>query len=425
MSCRFAARAAERARRSMLMNSGTLQRKCDRCLRKKPSSQSSAARASPDSAPPVVHDVLRSPGKPLDARTRDAMESRFGRDFSRVKVHTDARAAESASAVNALAYTVGQNVVFRSGQYMPDTSRGQRLLAHELTHVAQQGGRSTVPATLNLGSPEDIAEHDADQMAHSPAGSESRLENRSVPVQVQRQSEEDQDPLHGPLIEQFRKERGLPPGGKDEFGQSIGPTDVEIKYSAGPLAFAAGQANAIIAKAKDQNVPLNARAIEAVNGIIREYYDPSMVSEVVYSENERGLATSPVGKGKDIRGRITVGKYFIEHIDSFARRVLQVGHEMQHVEQQRQGMGGEKNKNKREFLAFYWEGLATERLGTGQMPDATRRDLIDAALGNYNCLSQDEQKANAGKRDELLKRRVTVNGTHGNPSTQPPSDCRR
>ena len=70
------------------------------------------------------------------------MESRFGHDFSQVRVHRDAKAAESARAVNALAYTVGEDVVFGTGQYAPGSSTGQRLLAHELTHVVRRVKRS-------------------------------------------------------------------------------------------------------------------------------------------------------------------------------------------------------------------------------------------------------------------------------------------
>lgn len=81
------------------------------------------------------------PGRPLDAATRVFFEPRFGQDFSHVRVHTDARAAESARSVNALAYTVGRDVVFGEGHYAPGTSVGRRLLAHELTHVVQQQGR--------------------------------------------------------------------------------------------------------------------------------------------------------------------------------------------------------------------------------------------------------------------------------------------
>ena len=76
-------------------------------------------------APPIVQDVLRSPGRPLDAPTQAFMEPRFGQDFSGVRVHTDAKAAESARAVNALAYTVGRDVVFSAGWYAPGTSDGK------------------------------------------------------------------------------------------------------------------------------------------------------------------------------------------------------------------------------------------------------------------------------------------------------------
>jgi outer membrane protein OmpA-like peptidoglycan-associated protein len=95
-------------------------------------------------APPIVHEVLRVPGQPLDTVTRAFMAPRFGSDFGSVRVHTDSKAAESARAVNALAYTVGRNIVFQAGQYAPDSESGRHLLAHELTHVLQQnsGGDS-------------------------------------------------------------------------------------------------------------------------------------------------------------------------------------------------------------------------------------------------------------------------------------------
>lgn len=97
--------------------------------------------ASGGATPPTVAETLAVPGRPLDARARSRMEASFGHDFGRVRVHTDARAAASARAVQARAYTVGHDVVFGSGEYVPGTARGQRLLAHELTHVVQQRGR--------------------------------------------------------------------------------------------------------------------------------------------------------------------------------------------------------------------------------------------------------------------------------------------
>jgi len=89
-------------------------------------------------APPIVHEVLRSPGQPLDKATREFMEPRFGHDFSHVRVHTDAKAAESARVVGARAYTVGRDLVFAEGQFAPSTWRGRELLGHELTHNLQQ-----------------------------------------------------------------------------------------------------------------------------------------------------------------------------------------------------------------------------------------------------------------------------------------------
>jgi hypothetical protein len=94
----------------------------------------------PGVAPPIVHDVLASSGRPLEAGTRERMEDGLGADLGSVRVHTDPRAAESARAVNAHAYAVGSDVVFGEGRYAPGSREGDRLLAHELTHVVQQGG---------------------------------------------------------------------------------------------------------------------------------------------------------------------------------------------------------------------------------------------------------------------------------------------
>jgi hypothetical protein len=97
-----------------------------------------ATPTGPAAAPPVVHDVLNSPGQPLDAATRSYFEPRFGRDFSDVRIHHGAQAASAAAGVQARAFTVGRNVVFGAGEHNPASERGKRLLAHELTHVVQQ-----------------------------------------------------------------------------------------------------------------------------------------------------------------------------------------------------------------------------------------------------------------------------------------------
>jgi hypothetical protein len=87
----------------------------------------------------IVHEVLRSPGRPMDPGSRAFMETRFSQDFSRVSVHTGELAAASADQIRARAYTLGHHIVFGAGQYAPNTLPGLKLIAHELTHVLQQG----------------------------------------------------------------------------------------------------------------------------------------------------------------------------------------------------------------------------------------------------------------------------------------------
>ncbi|HTQ31526.1 MAG TPA: DUF4157 domain-containing protein [Opitutaceae bacterium] len=141
---------------------------CEECKKKRESGaklQRKSARSSGGNqsaiAPPIVHDVLRSSGQPLDAASRAFMEPRFGYDFSRVRVHSDARAAQSAEAVNAQAYTVGSNIVFGANRGGPGN---QRLLAHELAHVVQQGGRHA-GGSLTVAPAHDSAEGAADRAA--------------------------------------------------------------------------------------------------------------------------------------------------------------------------------------------------------------------------------------------------------------------
>lgn len=93
--------------------------------------------------PPIVNEVLRSPGRPLDVAARTFFEPRFGHDFSRVRIHTDARAVQAAEMTNSLAFTVRQDIVFNARQYAPETTSGKTILAHELTHVVQQDGSRT------------------------------------------------------------------------------------------------------------------------------------------------------------------------------------------------------------------------------------------------------------------------------------------
>jgi hypothetical protein len=101
-------------------------------------------RVQTEKAPTSVDQALASPGSPLEPALRHDMEQRFGYDFSTVRVHTDATAEKSARDVDARAYAVGHNIVFGTGQFVPRTKEGQRLIAHELTHSIQQAASSTL-----------------------------------------------------------------------------------------------------------------------------------------------------------------------------------------------------------------------------------------------------------------------------------------
>src|SRR5439155_19842937 len=115
--------------RSCACGNHTLGGSCDECS-KNPEKKIQRSRAGVSSVSPVpriVSEVLQSPGLPLDASARSAMESHFDFDFSSVRVHTDARAAESAAALNARAYTSGDEIVFGAGYYALSTAGGRHL----------------------------------------------------------------------------------------------------------------------------------------------------------------------------------------------------------------------------------------------------------------------------------------------------------
>ncbi len=113
---------------------------------------SGASVPTPTAAPGIVHNVLNSPGQPLDAGIRAFFEPRFGHNFDHVRIHADGLAGESARALDAQAFTVKHHVVFGAGQYSPYTLPGWKLLAHELTHVVQQATASNQRHPADLAS---------------------------------------------------------------------------------------------------------------------------------------------------------------------------------------------------------------------------------------------------------------------------------
>jgi hypothetical protein len=162
-----------------------------------------------------VKDVVGSGGgTPLDKDTRQFMESRLGHDFGDVRVHTDSKAAESAKAVNAQAYTVGTDVVFQSGKYAPETHEGKHMLAHELTHVVQQRSGSVsgtpAPGGINISDPSDGFEQQAERTATHVMTAETPASSSSSPpsiAAVQRQEEEaPEEEVQGSFIQRQEEE---------------------------------------------------------------------------------------------------------------------------------------------------------------------------------------------------------------------------
>lgn len=117
----------------------------------------------------ALHGALQSPGKPLDSVMRAFFEPRLMHDFSQVRVHDEARSADSARALDARAYTVGRNIVFGASQYAPHTRDGRKLIAHELVHVIQQkeatGFAAQSVGSLQLSDPGDDCEHEAETIS--------------------------------------------------------------------------------------------------------------------------------------------------------------------------------------------------------------------------------------------------------------------
>ena len=171
--------------------------------------QKTAGNASVSSAleeqePSLVKNVVGSGGgSSLDGETKGFMESRLGADFSNVRIHTDGAASESAKSVQAHAYTVGNDVVFQSGKYAPESDSGKRMLAHELTHVVQQRSGpvagTPVPGGIKVSDPSDSFEQAAESTADRVMSSKPIASPAGATAGVQRQSA--QDELQGAFVQ--------------------------------------------------------------------------------------------------------------------------------------------------------------------------------------------------------------------------------
>ncbi len=151
-----------------------------------------------DERSPVLDVVGSGGGSPLDVDTRADMESRLGHDFGDVRVHSDSRAHESATAVNAHAYTVGSNIVFQRDKYDPSSTDGKTMLAHELTHVVQQrsGPVEGTPAGggIQVSDPSDRFEREASANAERAMSAPAPAVVSASGPAVQRQADEEEAP---------------------------------------------------------------------------------------------------------------------------------------------------------------------------------------------------------------------------------------
>lgn len=178
--------------------------------------------ASEDEEPrtsPVREVVGSGGGSPLDPGARTFFEERMGHDFSDVRVHTGGRADESARSIHAQAYTVGTQVVFRSGAYQPDTDAGRHVLAHELAHVVQQKAGpvagTPAPGGISVSDPGDpferAAEHTAAQVMTGPAASPVPA-GGGDPVTAQRAGEEEEEMAQALSAQRAEEEEEEPAG---------------------------------------------------------------------------------------------------------------------------------------------------------------------------------------------------------------------
>lgn len=197
----------------------------------------------------------RAGGQRLDAKTSLQMGQAFGKDFGGVKIHTDAKADSISRSLNAKAFTTGQDIFFRKNQYNPNISSGQKLLAHELTHVVQQGGGgSAVQTKLTVGATNDRYEQEADHVAnqvtqrlanHTQTNVQTKQEPGQKPQTVQPQV---QRQTLAPVQVQHRVNH------QGKIARSFQQRATEFERSLGLYAFHHPKANAVAKTMSDRIV---------------------------------------------------------------------------------------------------------------------------------------------------------------------------
>jgi uncharacterized protein DUF4157 len=371
----------------------------------------SAARSRPN---PVEVRARMGAGKPIAGSARARMESAFGASFVNVRVHDGPSAASLAERFQARAFTVGENVGFAGGEYNPGTPVGDAILAHELAHVLQQGNFTQSANVTSQSSFEMDADRSAMGVMNNLWGGESArapFPGLNSGLRLQRCGSSQPAVRSGPGSSECP---ALPQAPAPRPGSGAGRNPMDQT------------AARIVALARNEAIPIEQRGPQLVRAIICQYYPQELqkVSNVDFDPSlSSGLATTSVGRGPNARGIIHASRHFVENAnDNFAHEVLRVKHELEHIDQYRQGMTGSDRKQEREFLAHAHAALAGEEPGTGTVRPSTRVSMIDQALRQYYCFDQAKKDEHAGLRDQILARRSEMQPMVDNPS-DPPATC--
>jgi hypothetical protein len=353
-----------------------------------------------------IINVVGEEGSPIDLTTREFMEKRFGCDFDEVRIHINKNASRSAKLLNALAYTVGNEIVFEEGHYSPFTNYGRKLLAHELTHVIQQKSRSVYndnrsEASLQINEP------------NLNFGTTAKNHLQSERTNVFQVTDK--------ICRQASPDAGV------SCPSYLSPDACRIIN---------------IAKLAPHD---DSGAKQVVMAIVKQYYS-NYENKINDIKHENSGPYNPDGKKVKVTGLLTqcttgktpvcvifVSDYFLNNITfnrgAFARRVIQIGHEMDHIDQH-VGSTRITSQDEREFLAFYNESLAVEKPGTGMISHSMRATLIDSAMGYYHCLEKATKlKYNVRFKELEIRRKKEIDEYlakgYKEDLGQAPSSCRR
>jgi len=336
--------------------------------------QTKAATGLPKQISPHIESgmtSLKGGGQPLDPSTRSFFEPRFGRSFENVRVHTGSRAEETARSVNARAYTLGNNVVFASGEYQPNAQSGKRLLGHELTHVIQQGKSSPVASQPRVQC----------DLVRQPPGRSAEARQLAP------------DEVDAAVAYNNRR-----------FGQDVTRQVLDIVGASPTGRFDANSIHTVVEWQADFRLGQDGKiGLRTVREIVREMIAEGMRNTAIWTvidahdmrtddlvsiRYDRNLRRGNAETYGNIPGpsRVRVGPTgFSQGYEGF---VHTIAHELEHV---RQRAAGIMSRNVREFL-----GESIELRNESMLPENVAGFMSDArrALSFWRRMTAAEQRAN-------------------------------